>query len=352
MSLFRKNIRKIEKILFSQNPGTLFKKNENSQGGEQVLINNNFYADKFSFGELNPDKIFYVIKRSPGAGLFSNLTFVLNHLKIAKENNYIPFVDMQEYPSIYNELSKIYNTYNSWEYFFENVSNFKLHEIYKSKNVIITKNKFNDSFSLWLDKDKSLIELLRNDIKLRKHILNTYNRIKKNYFDKKKVLGIHFRGTTYKNSAGHPLPATKKQIYNLIKKVLETEKVDYIFLSTEEKNYLNFLKKKFNDKIVYFNSSYRSDINDAFKVYPRTKHRYKLGREILIESMLLSSSDYFIFTDSNVSSFAISINLKPKQKIFKIKNGCNSLNRYICPWLWYYKSLMPNFLGGFKNNIL
>ena len=26
-------------------------------------------------------------------------------LKIAKENNYIPFVDMQEYPSIYNESS-------------------------------------------------------------------------------------------------------------------------------------------------------------------------------------------------------------------------------------------------------
>ena len=296
MILSRKNIRKIEKIFFSQNPAPLFKKNENFQGGEQILINNSFYADKFCFGELNPNKIFYIIKRSPGAGLFSNLTFVLNHLKIAKENNYIPFVDMQEYPSIYNESSKIYNTNNSWEYFFENVSNFSLKEIYKSKNVIITKNNFNDSFSLWIDKDKSLIELLRNDIKFRKHILNTYNRINTNYFDKKNVLGIHFRGTTYKNSAGHPLPATKKQIYNLIKKVLKTEKVDFIFLSTEEKNYLNFLKKKFNDKIVYFKSSYRSDINDAFKVYPRIKHRYKLGREILIESMLLSSCNYFIYT--------------------------------------------------------
>lgn len=37
------------------------------------------------FGNENPDKIFYVIKRFPGAGLFSNLTFVLNHLKIAED---------------------------------------------------------------------------------------------------------------------------------------------------------------------------------------------------------------------------------------------------------------------------
>ncbi len=352
MSFFRRNIRKIEKIFFSQNPGTLFKKNENFPDGEQIFINNSFYANKYSFGDLNPDKIFYIIKRSPGAGLFSNLTYVLNHLKVAQENNYIPFVDMQEYPSIYNEVHEIYNTTNSWEYFFRNLSNFDLKEIYKSKNVIITNNKFYDTFSLWLVKDDSLTKLLRNDIKFREHISYIYNRIKKNYFDKKKILGIHFRGTTYKNSAGHPLPATKKQIFNLINKVVAKEKIDYIFLSTEENNYLDFLIKKFNDKIIYFKSSYRSDKNDAFKVYPRNKHRYKLGREILIESMLLSNSDYFIYTDSNVSAFSRSINLNPEQKTFKISNGYNSLNRYICPWLWYYKSLMPSFLGGFNNNIL
>ena len=39
-----------------------------------------------SFGDLNKDKIFYIIKRSPGTGLFSNVTFVINHLKICKKN--------------------------------------------------------------------------------------------------------------------------------------------------------------------------------------------------------------------------------------------------------------------------
>ena len=38
-----------------------------------------------SFGNLNKDKTFYIIKRSPGTGLFSNVTFILNHLRICKK---------------------------------------------------------------------------------------------------------------------------------------------------------------------------------------------------------------------------------------------------------------------------
>ena len=60
----------------------------------------------YSFGKLNKNKIFYVIKRSPGAGMFSNLTFVMNHLLIAQRHNFIPVVDMENYPTIYNEKKK------------------------------------------------------------------------------------------------------------------------------------------------------------------------------------------------------------------------------------------------------
>ncbi len=343
MNIFKK----LEKKLFTQNPRPLFKLNENFSGKKKILINKKFYTYNYSFGNLNPDKTFYVIRRSPGAGLFSNLTYVLNHLKIAKENNFIPFIDMEEFPTIYNEKNKIQNTLNAWEYYFENTSKFTLNEIYKSKNVIITENKFYNFFSKWIDQDEDLVKILKEEIKFKKNILRTSNFIKKKIFKKKKILGIHFRGTSYKTSPGHPLPATKKQVFNLAKKVLENDKIDYIFLSTEEENYKNFLSNKFRGKIFYFKSSYRSNKNLAFESYPRRCHRYKLGREILIESLLLSCSDYFIFTDSNVSSFVKAIKMKLDQKIYKIDNGYNSSNKFICMWLWYYKSIMPRFLGGF-----
>ena len=38
-------------------------------------------------------------------------------------------------------------------------------------------------------------------------------------------------------------------------------------------------------------NSFRSNKNDAFKIYPRNNHRYKLGKEILYETILLSSCD-------------------------------------------------------------
>ena len=60
-----------------------------------------------NFGPKNKRKFFYVIKRTPGAGLFSNVVFVLNHLTIAKRHNFIPIVDMENFPTIYNENRSI-----------------------------------------------------------------------------------------------------------------------------------------------------------------------------------------------------------------------------------------------------
>ena len=50
-----------------------------------------------SFGKMHPDKCFYVIKRSPGAGFFSNLSFVLCNLKIAYDKKFIPIIDMENF---------------------------------------------------------------------------------------------------------------------------------------------------------------------------------------------------------------------------------------------------------------
>ena len=115
-----------------------------------------------SFGDLNKDKIFYVIKRSPGTGLFSNVTFVLNHLRICKKNNFIPIVDMDNFKTIYNEDKKIKNTNNAWEYYFEKLNNFPLKEVYQSQNVFITSDKFFHFFSYSMYQDFELTKILRN----------------------------------------------------------------------------------------------------------------------------------------------------------------------------------------------
>lgn len=305
----------------------------------------NLNLKELSFGDLNEDKIFYVIKRTPGTGMFSNITFILNHLKICKKFNFLPIIDMENFHTIYNERNDIRDNKNAWNYYFKSLNKFTLNEVYKSKNVLITDNKFFHFFSYNIDKDLELSKLLRDQIIINKYLQKSYSKILKK-FNNKNILGIHFRGTSYKRSAGHPLPATKKQMYNITKNIFEKNHIDKIFLVTEEQNYLDFFIKKFGDKVIYLNSSYRSNTNDAFKIYPRNLHRYKLGREAVLEAMLLSSCKHFVYLCSNISSAAIGFNIEKNQLRYEIDNGFNSKNIIYSQFNWYIKKMLPKSFGG------
>ena len=66
-----------------------------------LIINNEVTKNnirKLNFGNKNPEIKFYVIKRSPGAGFFSNLIYILNHLKIADKKKFTPIIDMENFP--------------------------------------------------------------------------------------------------------------------------------------------------------------------------------------------------------------------------------------------------------------
>ena len=69
--------------------------------------------------------------------MFSNVNYVINHLKVCDQYNFIPIVDMENFTTIYNEREKINNTYNAWEYYFEKLNKYTL-KVYNSQNVILT----------------------------------------------------------------------------------------------------------------------------------------------------------------------------------------------------------------------
>ena len=80
-----------------------------------------------------------------------------------------------------------------------------------------------------------------------------YNFVRFN-LENKKILGIHFRGTSYKTSRGHIFPATKSQMKKNVDEILSRENFDKIFLCSEEKNYLDFFIKNYKDKLLYLNT--------------------------------------------------------------------------------------------------
>ena len=317
------------------------------EAAKPLFYNNETY-NIFTFNEfikLKEKKKFYIIRRSPGAGMFSNVTFILNKIRFAEKYKLIPIVDMYNFTTIYNEKEKILSSKNSWEYYFTKLNKYSLFEVYKSKKYYICENNLKGDFSLDITNNK--INKFFKYIKIKKYLLKKATIfIKKNFNKKEKILGVHFRGTTYKIAQKHAFPPTIKIMVSHVKKLIRDYNYDKIFISTEEQVYLDVFKKEFKNLCLYTHS-FRTKKIDAFDIYPRKNHRYLLGKEIIIDTLALSNCDGLTFVKSNVSSAAISLK-KKSMHIHEINLGYNSSNIFIARWLWYLKSILPQFFFGLK----
>lgn len=263
-------------------------------------------------GTKNPDKIFYVIQRSPGYGLFSNVLFVVNHIRIAKKFNFIPIVDMQNYTTWYNEKKKICNTFNAWEYYFDQISNYTLKEVYESQNIILTNSTYysNLEFETDISKSAELSEIFKKNILIKKNKFKLIKFLKRKLFKNHKILGVHFRSSFYKGC----MPFTKERIIQKINEVNAKNEYDRIFLMTEDATNLEFILNEFKEKVIYFKNTYRSKYYDYEAKLPNM--RYRFGRDTLIQTALLSFCDAYIDIKTNPTQAVMAFNLNPIQKRF------------------------------------
>ena len=334
--------RKVKKIIFDKRSKVI--KNID----KKFILNNDLKYHVNSFGKKNPNKKFYVIQRYIGGGMFSNLNYVIHHISIALEIGCIPVIDMQNFPTKYNEKKKLNDTSNAWEYYFEPLNKYKLKDVYSSKFVIIVdgKTRKKREFDTFQNLEKKHFLIFKRYIKIKKEIITEVKKFIKKNFVKKKILGVHLRGTDMKIQERHPFPATIKQMISYIDHEIAKNKYDKIFLVTEELDYLKKLKFIYQNKICYFNS-YRSNKIDIFANIKRRNHRYLLGKENIIDMLLLSNVQTIICTNSHLPDASNFIK-KFKINMIKINNKYNSNNILVAQFSWYLKNFLPGFLGGFK----
>lgn len=306
----------------------------------------------FKPGILNSDKQFYVINRDRG-GLFSVFFYVLDHLKYVEKKKYIPIVDIENFSSFNSEIETVNGTRNTWLYYFTQVSKFKLSEVYKSKNFsfstnndILAENERNKYFEKETN-FKEYYQVFKKYFEIQPHILDLANEFYLSQIKGYKVLGIHWRGSDYYYSPGHAFPATKKQITNLIDFYLKKENFEKIFVVTEDEKKLKILKKKYGNKILFYDS-FRTDNPNDFLIQKRPLHKYKLGLESLIEVIIFSRLSKIVGINSNIINAAMVLS-NNKTKFIKIKNGWNSQKFFWSSYKWYLLNFLPSFLGGFDD---
>ena len=317
---------------------------------ENVFDVNKFPAGYYkSFGEKNPDKIFYVIWLDrKGSGFFSNFSSVLCHLKIADDAGMIPVVDFQNFKTQYSEKNTIHNTGNAWEYYFKPVSPYTLDEVYKSKNVFFGTGTYPVSIGYNITEIEGLAEIYKKYIFLQPSVEEMIHSYSKKFNFGDKTLGVHFRGQEMKYAPKHPFPPSEKQMFKYTDEILKKYKLEKIFIVTEDQVYLDLFIEKYGNKVLY-TDSFRTKKVNAYNLSPRENHRYLLGLNVLIDAFLLSKCNGLLCGDSNVSEFARFI--KKFDFVYMIANGFNAQNRLIARHLYSIKKLLPPSFGGLSDQV-
>lgn len=299
-----------------------------------------------SFGEKNPDKVFFVIYREPpGSGFFSNFSHVLAYLKFAKENNFIPIVDFKNFKTLYNSENPINGTENAWEYYFKQLSPYSLEEVYQSKHVLFCNGQYPPGSDITVEEFRKYSKEMFN---VNQDILDTVKEYEHEFVNHR-VLGVHFRGKEMNTSPGHGFGPTEKQIFKCIDDILNKYDIDKIFLVTEETKYLESLVKRYGKKII-FSNALRIPKKNIFNINPRKNHRYLLGREVLVDLLLLLKCQGFLHGSSNIACFAKFLN--PNYEFtYAIHNGYNVSNKYVARYIYEIKKRMPKHLGGLLNEV-
>ena len=288
-----------------------------------------FLEQHKSFGELNPEKTFYVIRRTPpGWGFYSNIFFVLQGLEFAQKNGFIPVVDMENYwVGELSSLKKINGTSNAWCYFFNQVSGYSLEEVYKSKNVILSngsnilgKNNWLTNRSITFATSYSLLKnaklIIEKHLSLNNETVKFVEEVKKGiHWDGGKTLGVFIRGTPYFQNIHFPDNTIPKLEFFIseVKSLVLKKSIKCMYVSTEDYRVYNFICSEFKDIMIIPSIRYdtKKKVMD-WEVSQKMTHvdglvkmNYEKTLLYLTEINLLIDCVDFIGTFSNASAFVL-----------------------------------------------
>lgn len=264
------------------------------------------------YGDLNPNvNIYYMKFDSQTTGFFSYWWNTIMGLSFCEKYHLTPVVDWTSNSAYYEENG--YNgIYNPFEYYYQPLSDIKVDDVMKSESVVLCtphSRGYSDTSYKLKTNAADFVGLNKKYIKLRpeveKKIMSDINSLLK----KRKTLAVHVRGVEWGNIKNHPIPIGLDNYTSKIDEALEQYGFEQIFLATDSEDTIEYMKNKYNDKIVFYDDVARaSKGSKTLALYDnsieRENNHYLLGIEVLRDMMTLASCDGIIASHSNISMAA------------------------------------------------
>ncbi len=145
--------------------------------------------------------------------------------------------------------------------------------------------------------------LVQKYIGIKGPILEKVDGFSDRYFQGKRVLGIHYRGTD--KSAEAPLvpyPEFKQSISQFLE---QDGKFDCLFVSSDEQRFVDFIENSFSQALpVFYHDDQERSSNNVAVHRSKQGDRYKKAEEAVLNCLLLSRCDALMKTASVLSGWS------------------------------------------------
>ena len=295
-----------------------------------------------------------IFKPILGAGLFSQIRFLLQALYFNKDEEFIidfsdpyfPYKDSNHTCEFHNILTvnnniKMDNELIIYDKRFNDNRLFHNFMVY-SQDLVTSEHNFEPIWQFRLQNNKKKKEYLEKLNRIFFKYININNNILTqvtNYYDTHMkntfILGIHFRchGAHNCETTGTFETNFHTKINNVFTKIdnILKDKTDYkIYLATDVKSIQNEFIRKYKDSLLYNkNNTSMSDTphsstephfgftlqdtnntnnKEFFDYFNKNKPGLNGGIQLLIDTLILSKCDFFIPSNSNLSDFVLIFN--------------------------------------------
>lgn len=270
-------------------------------------------------GEENSGSTIGVIKLAsdwiPTAGFFALLHRLLCGLYFADRLGLIPVADAWV-GCAYEEQIPVNGSRNVFEYYYEPLSDITMQSALNSQNVVRISDFNMDLVFLkyhceWFNMSETFINemgrLYKKYIRFNEATREKLDTDVLNILQKKKTLGIHFRGTDYAVGAvGHPVALSIEDYFYYMDYALEHFSFEQIFVATDDAGALRKLKERYSN-IICYDDVLRAEgkVSVAFlKRENMELPKYRAGYEVIRDTYTLSLCDGLIVGQSQVSTNA------------------------------------------------
>lgn len=286
---------------------------------------------KKSFGTENREKTFYVIRPINDTSpfyigvvnhLLANYFYVLSHIQYSLHRGWIPIVDQLHYPVYTSSIRSIEGVQNAWEYFWQQPTHFTLDEVYRSKNVVLSKRSWFGQWDMGYDIRNhtnpdviAFYHKLSLNVPLRDGIAQQVDETHASLFiQKRRTLGVAFRfgghaRLSVSHAQGHPITPDAETLVRTVRERCESWQMDYIFLASDEQKAVETFARAFGEKLLVL-PRLRVDatMGDALKKHNPiyvADQLYTTTLNYLIEMELLSKCNGLVGTINSGLRYAL-----------------------------------------------